>query len=87
MSFELIGHYVDYKYGYGGWTGNKENMREVVATFDLKDDAEEYIKESRLKKPPDRKRPFKRKSLLTNFEFATIEETQQEDSLPHNPRI
>ncbi len=87
MKFEIIGSRTDHEYGYGGYTGNKTDVDEVVATFDNKKDAELYIENSRLKNPSDKERPFRQKSLLANFEYAIIRETQPKSHLPHNPKI
>jgi hypothetical protein len=82
----IIGHRVDHEYGFDGFTGKKIDIGEVVATFDNKKDACQYIKNSRLKNPRNRERPFRLKSLLVGFEFATIEE--HDDNLwPHNPQL
>lgn len=85
MTVQLIGSRIDYEYGYGGYTGKTTNIREVVATFDCKEDAELYIDFSRLKNPARSDRPFRQKSLLCNFHFAEIEEP--DDPVPHNPEI
>lgn len=85
MSFQLVGSRTDYEYGYGGYTGKTTNVNEIVATFDNEKDAYQYIKKSRLKNPRNNERPFKQKSLLTHFQFATVEEL--DDPPPHNPKI
>lgn len=85
MSVQIIGSRVDYGYGYGGYTGITTNINEVVATFDNEKDARLYIKDSRLKNPSNTERPFKQKSLLALFEFATVE--KPDDPPPHNPKI
>lgn len=85
MNCKIVGSYVDYEYGYGGYTGNQSFVEETIATFDDKKDAIKYIKDSRLKNPPNRERPFKNKSLLSNFQYADIEEL--DDPVPHNPRV
>lgn len=86
---KLVGSYeeTDHEYGYGGWTDKKTIVNEVVATFDNKKDAERYIKDSRLKNPSNRERLFKKKSLLSNFEFATIEGFEPYYPPPHNPEM
>lgn len=86
MSVEIIGHRVDHEYGYGGWTGKKTDVDEVVATFDEEKDARRYIKDSRLKNPRDRERPFRSISLLSGFQDATIGE-HDDNPCPHNPEI
>ena len=87
MKFELVGIRVDRVYGYGIWTTKLSDVRKTVATFDNKSDVILYIENSTLKNPPNRERPFKNKSLLINFEYAIIRETQPESHLPHNPKM
>ena len=87
MGFEIIGSRTDYEYNYGGYTRNNSEVDEIIATFDKKEDARKYIKKSRLKNPMDRRNPFKKKSLLAGYEFATIEEITVDNSPPHNPKI
>lgn len=87
MGVQLVGYRIDHEYGYGGWTGCKEDVREIVATFDREKDALAYVKNSRLKNPSDRERPFKQKSLLSSFEGAEVEEITEDDPPPHNPSM
>lgn len=87
MKVQIVGYRTDHEYGYGGWTGCKEDIREIIATFDNKKDALAYIKNSRLKNPSDKGRPFKQKSLLSPFEDAEIEELTENDPPPHNPSM
>jgi hypothetical protein len=88
MGFKIIGSYIDYEYGYGGYTGNKTAVDEIVATFDTEKDAELYIRKSRLKNPTNRERPFKKKSLLSNFQYANVEVIgHDDDPPPHNPKM
>lgn len=87
MSVQLVGSRTDYEYGYGGYTGQQTDVGEIVATFDRRKDARLYIKNSRLKNPKDRTRPFKQKSLLVNFQYANIEEIEPHDPPPHNPKM
>ena len=58
---------------------------EPVALFDRKRDAEEYIRKSRLK-VPQAHRIFRRKSLLSYYRTAWVDEHYPED-LPVNPEI
>ena len=84
--FNLVGCRTDHEYGYGGWTGVTTDKEEVVATFDLEKDAHEYIKKARLKNPKRLDhRPFRNKSLLTNYEYAEVVEEVKEPPPPHNP--
>lgn len=87
MGVQIVGHRVEHEYGYGGWTGDKTDVSRIVATFDYKKDALAYIKDSRLKNPSNKKRPFKQKSLLSFFEDAEIEEITYNDPPPHNPSM
>ncbi len=87
MGVQIVGFRTDHEYGYGGWTGKRTHIREVVATFDCEKDALAYIKNSRLKNPSDKERPFKQKSLLSSFEGAEIEEITKDDPPPHNPSM
>lgn len=86
MSVEIIGHRVDHEYGYGGWTGKTTDVDEVVAIFDEEKNARRYIKDSRLKNPRNRERPFRSKSLLSEFQSASIEE-HDDNPYPYNPEI
>lgn len=86
--FQVTGSYTEYEYGYGGWTGNTTDMEQVVATFDYEKDARRYIKNSRLKSVNRwSDRPFKKRSLLSSFEYAEVKEMTEELPPPHNPEI
>lgn len=86
--FNLIGSRTDHEYGYGGWTGNRTEKEEIVATFDSEKDAKKYIKKALLKSASRwSERPFRQKSLLTNFENAHVEEAEEESPPPHNPTL
>ena len=64
---------------------------EVIATFDTKEMAEDYIKKSRLKQPKRRSFAstimFRSKSLLSGCEDAEAQEFEEEYPPPHNPEI
>ncbi len=85
MSVQIVGSYVDHEYGYGGYTGKTTNVEEVVATFDCEKEARLYVENSRLKNPRDNKRPFRAKSLLSEYEYASVEGFK--DPPPHNPQL
>jgi hypothetical protein len=85
MKVQVVGYRIDHEYGYGGWTGKRTNIREVVATFYCEKDAVAYIEDSTLKNPPICKSPFRKKSLLAGFEYAEIENIDV--SPPHNPSM
>ena len=68
-----------------------EYHEDIIATFDEKDLAEQYIKDSKLKQ---RKRVnygsdkvFKSKSLLSDCVSARIEQLFSSEIPPHNPEI
>jgi hypothetical protein len=86
IKYVIIGYEVIHEYGYGGWTGRVEAKEENVATFDTRQMAVDYIEKSKLKNPKNRDRPFKKGSLLMNYESARVEEYYPE-VLPHNPVI
>lgn len=86
--FNLIGSYTDHEYGYGGWTGNRTDVQKIVATFDSEKDAKKYIKRAWLKNSGiGDERPFKKRSLLGNYEHADVEEVVEELPPPHNPTL
>lgn len=87
MGVQVVGYRVEHEYGYGGWIRKKTRTRDVVATFDYPEDAVAYIKDSKLKNPYDRQRPFKKKSLLSLFEFVTIEVITKDYIPPYNPSM
>ena len=91
--FELYGIREDSIYGYGGWTGKKEEVRELVATFDDEYCAERYAEDSKLAAAhslyfrPDIKRgkyKFRKESVLRNYEDYEICE-KQNYLVEHNP--
>jgi len=59
---------------------------ENIATFNTKEAAENYIKQSKPKLSYGRWYPFSNKSLLQFYEEAWVEEYEPE-ILPHNPEI
>jgi hypothetical protein len=94
MSYELYGLRTDSVYGYGGWTDEKEEVRELLATFSTIEKAEQYVSNSMLKAAKDKyfigriKRgnyKFKKASLLREYDDYEICRT--EESPPHNPII
>ena len=78
MSVQLVGSRREYD---GDWT------EEIVATFDNKKDAKQYLKNSWLKNSERHKKPFRQKSLLAGFQYADIEEIELHDPPPHNPKM
>jgi hypothetical protein len=84
--FKLIGIREDYC--PNSYTGHieTEHIRDVVATFDTREDALEYIEKSKLKKPIKESFgsdiSFKQKSLLRGYTEAEVEE---DVTVPHNP--
>jgi hypothetical protein len=92
----LYGIREEREYGYGGWTGSRETIRELVATFDAVQDAEDYVRDSMLaaaKKPyfyPDLLRgkfTYKKGSLLRDYESCEIQDDETEGITPHNPIV
>ena len=70
--------------------GEDHYSEEILATFDKKEDAEEYIEKSKLKKPPryyfsSNERRFKADSLLVNCEYAEIRKQVKDYPPKHNP--
>ena len=92
MTVELYGLREEAEYGYGGWTGRREEIRELVATFDTEEMAEAYVRASRLKNSQNygmRFRPgsfrYRASSLLRNYASYEIEEPEPKP--PHNPTL
>tara|TARA_R100001463_G_scaffold103601_1_gene158000 strand:- start:783 stop:1064 length:282 start_codon:yes stop_codon:yes gene_type:complete len=90
----LYGIKEEAEYGYGGWTGNSETVRKLVATFDELQDAKEYVANSTLKAandpyfyadPISGKFKYRKGSLLRYYESCEIEE--EEIPAPHNPEL
>ena len=88
----LYGIKEEVEYGYGGWTGNSETIRDLVATFDEMQDAEDYVRNSTLAAaskpyfhadPISGKFRYRKGSLLRYYESCEIEE---EENPPHNPQ-
>jgi hypothetical protein len=74
----------------------REPIRELVATFDEVQDAEDYVRDSMLaaaKKPyfyPDPlsgKFTYKKDSLLRDYETCEVEDDEAEGITPHNPTV
>ncbi len=60
------------------------DVEEIVATFDSMEDAYGYIEKATLKNAKSwHRRPFKKKSLLQNYERASVESSEIKP--PHNP--
>jgi hypothetical protein len=92
----LYGIREEREYGYGGWTGNRETIRELVATFDTTQDALDYVRDATLaaaKKPhfypdlPRGKFTYKKDSLLRDYESCEIQDGEAEGIIPHNPTV
>ena len=79
-------------YTPNSYTGDSDEYEseEIVATFDVKQDALQYIKKSRLKHPKTSSwstdMPFRQSSLLANWSYAEVEEAVEEIPPPHNPK-
>ena len=90
----LYGLREEAEYGYGGWTGNSETVRKLVATFDELQDAKDYVANSTLKAandpyfyadPISGKFKYRKGSLLRNYESCEID-CEKEEIPPHNPK-
>ena len=70
--------YIEHGYGYGGWTGNKEEVEDIVALFTSEELAKDYVEKSRYKNGKrqqfKRYKVFKAKSLLHSYEWAEVHE-------------
>ena len=88
--FKLIGLRDEINFGTFGdalYNNKFETVREVVATFDTRDDAEQYVEDSRLAKPIRglwEEKVFRQKSLLAGYQDAEIEDVVD---IVHNPEI
>lgn len=82
----LIGSCQDMTIRYTNDSPWNEWTNENLATFSSKELAEEYVEKSRLKSPKDRKLPFRQTSLLSNSQYAEIEEYYPE-YLEHDPSL
>jgi len=92
--YELVGYsYVATPDEYGTNNGSAfiDETEEVVATFDNKKDAENYIKKSKLKQRVHNSwgsdKVFRSNSLLKYYESAWVQEKEEPDIVPHNPTI
>lgn len=88
--FELVGFQTDYVPNPDGTTSEHER-EEVVATFDTRRQALDYIRKSKLKHPRrpswDDGCPFKSRSLLAGFAYAEVRGKDPDDRPIHNPTI
>jgi len=91
----LYGIKKEAEYGYGGWTGNSETIRDLVATFDEMQDAKDYVTNSTLAAaskpyfhadPISGKFKYRKGSLLRYYESCEIEIKEEEIPPPHNPQ-
>ena len=91
----LYGIKEEVEYGYGGWTGNSETIRKLVATFDEMQDAKDYVTNSTLAAaskpyfhadPISGKFKYRKGSLLRHYESCEIEIEEEEVPTPHNPQ-
>ena len=86
--FYLYGIQVEYVPNVYDDEGRATSIKDLIATFDKREAAQEYVKKSKLKNP---KREiwtldvnFRSDSLLSGYNDAEIEEHRDED-IPHNP--
>ena len=89
MKYELYGTREDAEYGYGGYTGNKIPVRELVATFSTEELAREYARKAELASSRKSKyswdKAFRQKSLLSSYTGYEIEEEQAPIEIEHDP--
>ena len=88
--YALVGHYNDVYQEHIGEPFKDHRRDEIVALFNKKEDAKEYIEKSRLKKEIhrsfDHPKVFRDKSLLRSCEGAHVEK-YNEESYPIDPEI
>lgn len=94
--FYLYGIQVEYVLDVYDYECRATSIKDLIATFDKREAAQEYIKKSKLKKPNKKIVPdyngwyafvdvnFRSDSLLSGYNDAEIEEHRDED-IPHNP--
>ena len=89
--FELVGTKVEVSQEYIGGDFERHETERVVATFDRREDAEDYIERSRLKNRIHvsfgSDIVFRKSSLLCNCESAEVIEKVEPEIPPHNPRM
>lgn len=75
-------------YTPNSYTGSSDldHREDVVATFDSRKKALEYIKKAKLKQPKPHQ-TFKCNTLLSYYDYAEVHEKQEIIDPPHNPEI
>jgi hypothetical protein len=86
----IIGYQTEYTPSLEGGPAREDEIEEIVATFDTKEMAENYIKKAKLKKFKSevwsRGFAFKQASVLSLYASAEVHEYINPD-FPHNPTI
>ena len=71
---------------YGDCPHCSPSAKVVIATFDTRKMAQDYIKKSKLKNPSYRK-IYRQSSLLSGYEYVSLAEEYEDLSPPHNPTL
>ena len=80
-------------YSPNSYTGETEayETRSLIATFDNRDMAEDFVESCKLKAPKrnnwSNDEPFKRRSLLGGYGSVEFESPEPPVSVPHNPEM
>jgi len=93
--YELYGLREDYDYGYGGYSGTSQDICDLIATFDTREQAQAYVRKSELKKPQHRfgyrlqfgKYRFRATSLLRSYADYDIRLQVKAWEPEHNPTL
>ena len=89
--FNLIGETEEVSQKYIGGDFESHYDEQIIATFDTKEDAEQYIEDSRLSKRVHvsfgADKVFRQNSLLSGCVGARVEEHQEHYIPPHNPSL
>ena len=95
MIYELYGLREDFDYGYGDNPGTSQDICDLIATFDYKEQAEAYVRMSELKNPQHNyglrlqfgKYRFRQTSLLRSYADYEISPRDVVVEPEHNPKI
>ena len=95
MIYELYGLREDYDYGYGDNPGTSQDICDLIATFDSREQAEAYVGESELKNPQHHyghrlqfgKYRFRKASLLRSYADFQISPRADVVEPEHNPML
>lgn len=95
MIYELYGLREDYDYGYGDNPGTSQDICDLIATFDSRDQAQAYVRKSELKNPQHDyghrlqfgKYRFRATSLLRSYADYEISLRVETSEPEHNPTL